>query len=596
MIKYSRFVEDPDYDEIAYGEELEGVGYLTFNRDIIEQGYNDMKCKSKHCERLALQTMMYKSGGELRILNQPSIYDYLTRYEDCPETYFQIRGRVNASLDAKKVLAKLVANNYALEFLDYYMAYKSYSAKASKMASVLRCEETAGVDKDGNTLYKLPYTVNIQQNLRFNYKDLDIIGQVPKQFTTAYTAPAGYCLAWGDFAQSDWRIAYNLFIRSDENDLVMNKYDDKYEALARLLAMHGGYAFSEKSFKEMRPIYKVNTLATVYGTRASAVPEDNQFIRMFTKFLFTCPRYADYVERIKDKAASGLGVNVRSYFGYEQLVPSGYETAVLNKCLNTPVQTCTSEIMILTVNKILRMFRELGYGKDDIRVFMCRHDEPVFIMKEEVLKDAWIFKEFEKIYVDDWTPLELKFDYGYSYRVPDEGLQNTVKNVDSVNANKIHYVTPDNNGGSLFCPVTKTMHLQVDWQRVDDDSIVTLYSKSEGRAHNMVVHSVDPEVVALNVKSTIRKIAERLSLDEYEGIIVEGLIPSSQDSYKGHFIRYKHDESPNMQNVTALSDYTVCCYCKATGKECPTSMPDAFFSDLIKNTQKWGILDEERHE
>lgn len=594
MIKYSRFVNDPDYDIIAYGEALEGDQYLTFDREILEQAYNDLKCKGKVCERLALQTMIYRTAGTLRFLNQPSIYDYLTIYEGCPENYFILKGRKSISLDAKKVLGKLAALNYAPEFLDYYMKYKSYNAMASKIASVLACDEKVGVNKFGRDLYKLPYTVNVQQNLRFNYKDYDVISQIPKQYTTAYSVPEGYCLAWGDFAQSDWRIAYNLFIRSEENDRIMNMYDDKYEALARLLAMNGGFAFDPENFKEARSVYKVNTLATIYGLRASVIPEDNQFIKMFTKFLFASPRYMDYVTRIQDKSKLGLGINVRSYFGYEQLIPSMYETAMLDKCLNTPVQTCTSEIMILTVNKIIRMFRELGYDRDAFRVFMCRHDEPIFIMREDVLKDAWIFKEFEKIYVDDWTPLELQFNYGYSYKVPDEGLQNVVENVQHINASKIHFVTADQDIQNDFYPITETMKLFVDWHTVDEDSIVTLYCQNEGCAHNMVVHSMDPETVELNIKTTVRNIAKRLSLDEYEGIVVRGKITDAKDSFAGQFISYQNDGSPNVQNVQALATYTVCCYCKSTGKECPVERPDEFFEELIKSTKRWGILDAEQ--
>ena len=592
MIKYSRFVEDPDYDSVQYGMELEGDQYLTFDYRIIQQAYDEMKCKEKVCSRLALQTMIYRTGGKLRLLNQVSIHMYLTAFEGCPEHYFEVRGRKGISLDAKKVLSKLVANNYAPEFLEYYMAYKSYASRASKLASVLNCREVVCQDNFGNDLCKLPYNVNVQQNLRFNYKDCDVISQIPKDFTYAYAAPKGYCLAWGDFAQSDWRIAYNLFIRNKENDSIMNKYDDKYEALARLIARNGGYTFNLDDFKRMRPIYKVNTLATVYGTRGSVIPEDNQFIRMFSKFLLSCPKYAGYIDRIKDKARLGLGITVKSYFGYEQLIPSGYEAAITDKCLNTPVQTCTSEIMILTVNKIIRMFRERGYDRDVVRIFMSRHDEPVFLIRTDALKDAWIFKEFESIYVDDWTPLKLDFNYGYSYKRKDEGLEAIVAKSITDNADKIHFVTADTNIDNDFWPITDTLKLFVDWIAVGSDSIVTIYNVNEHKAYNMVVHSTDNEQVMNSLKMTVRGIADRIGTSVYEGIIVRGCVQDGQDSYADQFIKYENDETPNIQNVTALSAYTVCKYCAAKGIESPVAEPVADFDEMIASTKSWGIFNE----
>lgn len=590
MVKYSRFTEDPDYDVITYGQALENDSYLTFDKQIIEQAYYEMRSKEKVSERLALQTMIYYTGGKLRFLNTPSIYTYLTAFEGCPEHYFNVRGRTNISLDTKKVLSKLVANNYAPEFLHYYMDYKSYNSKANKLLSVLACDEVVGKNKAGKSLYKLPYNVNVQQNLRFNYKDIDVIGQIPKDYTYAYSAPEGYCLAWGDFAQSDWRIAYNLFIRNPENDKIMNQCDDKYEALARIIAKNSGQEFNLENFKKMRPVYKVNTLATIYGTRSSLIQEDNAFIRMFTKFLMDSPKYVEYVERIKDKVKLGLGVTVTSYFGYEQIISPAYESAMVNKCLNTPVQTCTSEIMIMTVNKILRMFYELGYTKDDIRVFMCRHDEPIFIMKEHVLKDAWIFKEFESIYVDDWTPLKLDFNYGYSYKRPDEELESIAAKSISDNMDKIHFVTAEENLQNDFMPVTATLKLQVKCESVDGLNIVTIFNSNEKLAHNFISRGADISAVVSDIKLEIRKIASKIT--GYEGITVRWAYGNAKDSYADQFIQYWNDESPSMQDVCALSDYAVLCYCKANGIESPVAEPDAYFNDLIKQTKKWGILNE----
>lgn len=74
---------------------------------------------------------------------------------------------------------------------------------------------------------------------------------------------------------------------------------------------------------------------------------------------------------------------VKSYFGHEEIINvDSYDRNPLFKALNTPIQAGTSEVVILTVNKILDMFYELGYTEDDVSVYMVRHDEPVFKVKE----------------------------------------------------------------------------------------------------------------------------------------------------------------------------------------------------------------------
>lgn len=62
-------------------------------------------------------------------------------------------------------------------------------------------------------------------------------------------------------------------MRSPENDEIMNRYEDKYEALARIVSKSLGREFDLDKFKTDRKLYKKLTLATVYGMADSGVPE-----------------------------------------------------------------------------------------------------------------------------------------------------------------------------------------------------------------------------------------------------------------------------------------------------------------------------------
>ena len=76
----------------------------------------------------------------------------------------------------KRVLTPLLMNGYAEEFLNVYTEYKSVKSKCSNISSIIAaCNDPFLVKQDGTELYQLLYSVNQQTNLRYNYKNFDII-------------------------------------------------------------------------------------------------------------------------------------------------------------------------------------------------------------------------------------------------------------------------------------------------------------------------------------------------------------------------------------------------------------------------------------
>ena len=82
------------------------------------------------------------------------------------------------------------------------------------------------------------------------------------------------------------------------------------------------------------------------------------------------------------------------------------------------------------------MFYELGYTEDDVSVYMVRHDEPVFKVKETAKKDLWVFKQATDIIVDNWVPLRIDFSPGYYYREIDEVMKKTLIRLNTLKAMK----------------------------------------------------------------------------------------------------------------------------------------------------------------
>jgi hypothetical protein len=582
MVKYSK---NDTIDVEKYAERINRNQYILYDKDAMGMYQRELSSKSSAMLSMFTDLMIQKSHGRLRITTKDCIIKYLIDYEFCPYHYFTSRKTQSLSLDMKKVLGPLMQNGYATEFLAYYTGYKSLKSRSERAASLIKNTPAPEIaDRNGKMLAKLGYTARQQVNLRFNYSNHDVIAQIPKEISKCIGVEDGYFLAWGDFAQSDFRIAYNLFLRSKENDEIMNKYDDKYEALARIISNKLGEKFDKEKFLEQRQVYKKNTLAVMYGTRNSVIEEDKGFISMFSNFLSMCPRYVEYYNRLNDAHDLGLPVALTSYFGYEESSPIQYKkTDTVNRALNAPIQTGTSEMIIRTVNEILDRFYRLGYTEDDISIYLVRHDEPVFKISKRVLKDIWILEDFSTIFVDDWSPLAMSFELGYNYGIADEELMTKFKDSVRQNKSKIGVVEPEPFSDSVYYPTKKVAKWYVACMAVYDKTIVAFYDEDRNLAHSTVVFSNVPEEVSIAIQQMIHDCKFD---DEYRGIIIYNSLVDTEDFSNGTYLSYVKMSGTQFLKVSSLCRYAVCCYCKANGLESVTEPPISSMEEFIKSVKK----------
>ena len=567
-----KFTRDSIVDIDLFETRLRHNGFIVYDYEKMQLEESYMKTKSATYAGLAKDTMMHRSGSNYFMLSPEAVYSYLTRTEHCPEHYFSNKKSKSGkpSLDMNRVLSKLYANGHARPFLEDYMQYRSLAAKCSKIESLLKtCKGDGGKNKFGVDLHKIYFSVGRQKNLRFNYKNPDIISQISREYLETVSVEDGYFLAWGDFEQSDFRIAYNLFLRSHENDLIMNKYEDKYEALARIVSNTMGQTFDLDKFKQERDLYKRLTLATMYGTRNSVIAEEQGFIKNFSAFLEKCPKYKTYYERLEQRYQLGLPLVVTSYFGNEQSIPivTYDKSATVNDGLNSPIQTGTSEIMILTVNAILDTFYEMGYTEDDISIYYTRHDEVIFKVKEELVKDAWVFKQFNKIFIDDWTPSSLTFKYGYNYKVPDEELTAKVERSCQENEDRIVHYEAGTSIDTDYYPIDAVFNLYVHFIVVGSVTIVAYYDKSQNKVLYSLLQTNDKEEIIVAIKQRIRSVSARVYATGYRGICVHSNELTGEDFYAGNFIKYFQVVSVDMNDVILLCKLMTKRYCRKYGIE-----------------------------
>lgn len=353
----------------------------------------------------------------------------------------------------------------------------------------------------------------------------------------------------------------------------MNRYEDKYEALARIVSKSLGREFDLDKFKTDRKLYKKLTLATVYGMADSGVPEENEFIQMFSQFLSTCDKYVEYRKRISDNSLMQTPIRITSYFGYDQYAMPDSRNAgkLMHDALNMPNQTGTSELVILTVNSILETARKCGLSEDQFGLYLTRHDEPIFRIKEDVMEYLWILKKHSTILVDDWTPLRMDFNFGYKYKVSDEMLEQKASEI--FNNYKEEVVTDnvvDTKRRKDYYPLLPLLKLKFHYiSLVDVGTTVAVFEEAEtGKAVFILLDTVDKNEVIDAMRYRIQQVSEKL-VDKYSAVFVLNNFKDGEDFFDGVRVRYKQEFNANMNSVIELCRGMTKMYCDRECIEAP---------------------------
>ncbi|GAA0101620.1 hypothetical protein UT300012_23350 [Paraclostridium bifermentans] len=571
MIKFTR---DSVVDIDLYEENLRRDLTAYVDTEVLRDSVEIISVEMRSLEQRARKIMRVDSSGMVGNLNKTDIIEFLEDYQYFSPHHFKSRGGSDSL--TKDKLRKLYENERQTEFLEAYLKYKDIFDLVSRIRSLYNnySRDCGDVDNFGRPIERVSMEVNQQQNLRYNYKDYNIVG-VPKEYSSAITVPKGKVMVWGDFAQADFRIGYNLLVRSPENQEIMDSVEDKYEGVSRIMADAYKEIFDYVEFKEDRGIYKQNTLATMYGQRGGDTEKARKFVKRFGGYLDNkCPKYQEFCKRIDDRIELGLPINIETYFGNTMTVPiatSGYFAdgkGPRNKALNTPFQSGTSEIIILTVNTILDKFYALGYTKDQIGVYFVRHDEPIFIMDKDVMNDSWIFKDCSDILVDDWTPLKADFYFGYNYTIADAELMEAYEENCYLNQNEMHIEEPTPYDGPEFYPISKTMKMAIGHHMTaDGNTVVAFYDYDNSRASYVKIGSTDKEVIIEEIEKRFAVYSKTFYAEGYTGAIILNDLRDSESFYDGVYYKYKIQSTKEANIAYLLADHMAYKYNKSKGIE-----------------------------
>ena len=535
MHKFSKYTDQLDVD--LYEMRLHKNQLVYIRKDLA----NSLLQKQSSSISTYYQILM----GEMMIISAREHFDptnaesvYLTLVNGCnvPPHKLSSNNSRGFSLESDKRLKPILekaleypnteSNENIIRILEPYIAWKSVKNQTGTMRNNLnKAVKTPFTNEYGDELCGFKFLVAKQTNLRFNYSNVALIN-IPKMYNHAISCPKGRVLVWGDFEQSDLRIAYNLLLRTKENSKIMDEAKDKYEGIARLLALANNEEFSVDKFKEERPLYKETVLATIYGKEGSGSERAMDIIKKMKVFLNSCPRYKEFLRRIYLNIALGKPIILTGYFGHEEIREVGFDLkADIDFCLNSPNQTGTSELIILLVNAILDTFYSLGYTEDQIYVYYVRHDEPIFVMDECVLEDAWVFKQYEDIFVDNWTPLKMSFEAGYIYKEPNEGLMNKMKNSVTLNKDKITLISRDESQDiEEYYPIADVMTFGVNTMTYTDNgvqkTIVGIYNDTDKTFGIITLATTDRYAIYNTVQNCILQNEEDYIKRNYSDILI----------------------------------------------------------------------------
>lgn len=325
-----------------------------------------------------------------------------------------------------------------IDFLETFVDYKQTLSKSNgaRKKLVSNFEISDEYNKFGKRLSKIHFEINQRVTGRY-YTSNDNIQGYALNYVKAFSVPKGRLLVSVDFAQIDLRVAENMFLKDKSNAEIFDSCEDKYEALVRAIDEQAGRQFNLEEFKANRPAYKEMALACMYGSKSmSGRMGDAKIVSILEQFYAQCDKLNAVKFIGKSLWLKEQDVMIEDYFGYirditfDDVMAERGRTkedkieSMMSKIVNTPVQTTSASIMPIVTLAILDKFKELGYSEDDVRIYMNRHDEIVFDIDEKVMKDSWVFKDYEKIYIDDWDELRLEVEfYDYYKEVNDEYMK-----------------------------------------------------------------------------------------------------------------------------------------------------------------------------
>lgn len=405
-----------------------------------------------------LDKIIYMSNGRLRDFNKESFGRFLIKC-GAPENIVCSGTGGRVALNKARVISPLLsyietrlrsAPVYYADLRDLVLLYKDYIESKHRSDTMFKKHERFKLideyNKEGQQLCEITSLYERQSTGRY-YTNSDNLQGWNLYAVPTFNCPKDYFLVWADFDQIDLAVAANMILFNGKPELreIFSMYPDKYEAMSRIIYDSLNMPFDKGRFQLNRKPIKTSILARLYGAGLDTIRrngfKDLSDAHALDTYFNNHKYYNEYRTNFEKAITFGGEVTARDYFGIERTIPVPQNpvqrSRVIDKCLNTPIQSTSNDIVMLWVLNIVKYFRDMGVGKELFRPYLLRHDEGLFIAHKSLLEHMWIFKQFGSIAIDDWSEITVSPKFGYHYTVEDEELTDAYEKAVTLNQSKI---------------------------------------------------------------------------------------------------------------------------------------------------------------
>jgi len=255
---------------------------------------------------------------------------------------------------------------------------------------------------------------------RRKVENVDVIPGVRQ----AFKAPEGYTLLSADYDRQEVVIGANLSGEPKWLDAIEKKADIHAITAAEAFAIPNWDALSKIEKKIKRAIGKLLVFATFYGANEYTLSRKGNLPlviakQIFDNFKLGLPTLNSWIQKVH-RFARKYGYTT-TYFGRKRDLSRFYKMDdrkmhgfADRSSVNTAVQGTGADITRIAMVKIANMFKENGYTKDQVRILIQIHDELMFMVRDDMLKEiAPKIRSTMMFYVKGWkVQLTVGLKYG----------------------------------------------------------------------------------------------------------------------------------------------------------------------------------------
>ena len=261
-----------------------------------------------------------------------------------------------------------------------------------------------------------------------NLQNIPAEGEWAKELRKAFIAERGYQIAAFDYSQMELRILASL-----SGDPEMMKAFNNDQDIHKLTAANVFNVPLEKVTLEMRRLAKTLNFGVVYGMGANAFAKTSglsfsEAKKFIEEYFNDFKQIKEWQEEVKAQARTlGFVTNLsgrRRWLLQATSMFRGEAAEAERAAINMPVQGLLADIIKIAMVRLKEELKNRGWWKKEVRMLLTIHDELLFEIKENIIKEAsaTIVKIMESAYGLE-VPIKVNVKIGRNWGLLEEYVE-----------------------------------------------------------------------------------------------------------------------------------------------------------------------------